>query len=99
MDMELIRYMYDKTGKHSLSMDLVMGISVIDHYKTAGGFMVEEFNKIVGKNSGKILEALMKQRLITINEGVIFVTREIYSLRARAEDHFESRYSGVVTMF
>ncbi|MGL5718654.1 MAG: hypothetical protein ACRCX2_36960 [Paraclostridium sp.] len=99
MDMELMRYMMDKTSGHGLCMDLTMGVCILDHYKTSGGFLVDEFRKLIGNNYGKVMESFIKQRLITVNGDSILVTREFYSLRARAEAHFEKDYSGVITVF
>lgn len=99
MDMEMTRYMFDKLGSHPLAMDITMGICLIDHYKTSGGFLTIEFEKVIGENHGKVMESLESQRLIEVVGEMIFVTKQIYNLRARAEQHFGKVYCDVITVF
>lgn len=99
MDMGLMKYMVDKTKGHKLSMDIIMGLSVVMHYEASGGLLICEFSKLIGENYKQVMESLEKQNVIIVKDGNIFVGNGLPELKNRASKYFNENYGDIITVF
>lgn len=98
VSMELMRYMIDKTGKHKMSMDIIMGLNIAFHYNVSGGLKLDEFKKLVGDNYMEVLNVLTKQNILCVVGDIIKII-DLKSITQRANAYFNENYGDIIVDF